>query len=455
MVAGSCPRYSPFYESWRDSMPRQQEAIGRPVARQRGTEGGAHTVRLIYLEQYLNLPTDVGGGRCFEAAVRLAARGHNVDVVTSDRSPSSAEGWSVREMSGFKVHSLPNAYSNDMSYPRRIAAFVRFAVAAGLYSVKLEGDLVFASSTPLTIAIPAVLAKSRLRVPMVFEVRDLWPEVPIAMGALRNPMLRMAGRWLERVAYRNSERVVALSPGMRDGIVRAGYPRNRVDVIPNCSDVETLRVPEGAGLAWRSRHPEVNTRQMVLYAGTLGRVNGVDWLVRLASVTAESDPSLCFVVVGRGIEEEAVRKAAEREGVLGRNVFLFPAVPRCQLAPLLSAATVVCSVVADIEALWHNSANKVFDGFAAGRPVMINHGGWQKTLLEDSGAGLALPFGDIRRASELLVSFVTDAGRLTAAKAASANLADSRFSRDRLVGALIDVLEAVADRSGRPCRRGK
>ena len=401
-------------------------------------------MRLIYLEQYFNLPSNIGGGRCFEAASRLAARGHDVHVVTSDRTSGSSGDWSVREVAGFKVHAMSNAYSNDMNFRKRIAAFMRFALASASYSVRLEGDLVFASSTPLTIAIPAVLAKWRLRAPMVFEVRDLWPEVPIAMGVLKNPILKLAGRWLERVAYQNSERVVALSPGMRDGIVGAGYPESRVHVIPNCSDIEILRVPSDVGRKWRDRHPEINTRSMVLYAGTIGRVNGVDWLARLAASTTGSGSDLCFVIVGRGSEEGAVRRVAEQYGVLNRNFFILPGVPRSELAPILSASTVACSVVADLQALWNNSANKVFDGFAAGRPVMINHGGWQQRLLEENGAGLVLPHGDVQRAAELLISFVSDSARLAAANSASAALADSRFNRNLLVGELITVLEAVA-----------
>src|SRR5690606_7968658 len=133
---------------------------------------------------------------------------------------------------------------------------------------------VFASSTPLTIALPGVYAARPRRVPMVFEVRDLWPQVPIAMGALRNPLARCVARALERFAYRNATRVVALSPGMAEGVVSTGYPAEHVVTIPNSADLELFRPDESRARSFRQRHPELGSGKIVLYAGTLGLANG-------------------------------------------------------------------------------------------------------------------------------------------------------------------------------------
>src|SRR5690625_3062227 len=165
------------------------------------------------------------------------ARRHEEHMITSYRKPTAHKTWFETEETGIRVHWLPVPYSNAMSYAERVRAFSHFAFAAGPKASKIGGDVVFATSTPLTIAIPGVYASKRLRVPMVFEVRDLWPELPIAVGAIRNPILKWAAHRLESFAYRNSSHIVALSPRMREGVVSTDYTDDSIQVIPISSTI--------------------------------------------------------------------------------------------------------------------------------------------------------------------------------------------------------------------------
>lgn len=400
-------------------------------------------MRVIHVEQYFKTRDVPGGSRAFEMARRLVQRGHQVDFITTRMEREGRPGWQTAEVEGIRVHSCPIPYSNRLSYRERMLSFVKFAWLAANYGRRLAADVVFASSTPLTVAIPAVRIRKAMRVPMVFEVRDLWPEVPIALGVLRSPFLRVAARWLERYAYRHSARLVALSPGMKEGVCRTGYPEARVSVIPNSCDVDLFRVPSEVGADWRASQPEIGNRPLVLYAGTLGRVNGVAWLAKLAGQCLQLDPEVCFAVIGDGVEREHVRAVARECDVLGRNLFLFPAVAKSQIPAAFSAASMTTSVVIDRPELWHNSANKVFDSFAAGRPVVINHQGWQADLLKESGAGLALPVSDLPASARILVQHLRDARWLERASRAAARLADQRFGRDQLAGELEAVLKAA------------
>ena len=154
-------------------------------------------MRIVYLHQYFVTPAMSGGTRSYEMARRLVERGHEVHMITSDQSaPVGAPCWRESMESGIHVHWTPVEYHNRMSYTRRVMAFIHFAWRAGRKAVTLHGDVIFASSTPLTIALPAVYAARRSRRPMVFEVRDLWPAVPIAMGIIRNPLRRSPGSGL-------------------------------------------------------------------------------------------------------------------------------------------------------------------------------------------------------------------------------------------------------------------
>jgi glycosyltransferase involved in cell wall biosynthesis len=364
-------------------------------------------------------------------------------MVTS-RQSGEGHGWLKTLEAGIHVHWCPVAYSNRMSFNRRIRAFLKFSWLAAWKAARLPGDVVLATSTPLTIALPAVHAARRKRIPMVFEVRDLWPEVPIAMGALKRRGSIALARALERFAYRNAARIVALSPDMRDGVTATGYPHDRVTVIPNGCDFRLFDVPEESGRAFRDRHPWLADRPLVVYTGALGLINGVDYLARLAAAVARRDPRVCFLVVGDGREKQNVERVARHLGVLDRNFFMRPSVPKAEVPAVLSAADLATSTVVDRKALWANSANKVFDALAARRPVAINHEGWLAEFIRAHQCGLVLDAHDLDRAAEQLVGALRNRPWLAAAGVNARRAGGNHFNRDALARSLESVLVSVA-----------
>lgn len=402
-------------------------------------------MRLIYIHQYFHTPDMAGGTRSYEMARRLVRRGWEVDLITSDPAAQpAAPPWRMSEVEGIRVHWTPVTYSNRMGHGERISAFLRFAWRAARRAAAIRADVVFASSTPLTVALPAAWAAFRRRVPMVFEVRDLWPETAIALGALRNPVARGAALALERFAYARSAHVVACSDGMKAGVVRTGYPAERVSVIPNSCDTELFDVPCQVGDLLRAEVPWLGRRPLVLYAGTLGAVNGVGYLVDIAAAARSIAPDIRFAVLGDGRETEQVRHAAARAGVLGTTFHLLPRVAKREMPRWHSAATLCISLVIDHPAMLANSANKVFDALAAGRPVMLNYRGWQAELLEREGAGFAVPPSDSAAAAAALASRVADSQWIESARAAARRLAYGPLNRERLASQLAEVIERAA-----------
>ena len=399
-------------------------------------------MRIVYIHQYYCNPSMAGGIRSYEQARRLVERGHTVHVITTDITAGAVRRQT--EDDGIVVHWYPVPYSNEMSYARRIRAFAAFMVLATAKAAGLKADLVFATSTPLTVAVPGVLAARLRRVPFVFEVRDLWPEIPIEMGALRNPVLRGLANGLAAVAYRNAAEVVALSPGMAAGVT-ARRPQVPVTVIPNAADLDVFRVDPAAVHRFRAEHRWLGDRPLIVYTGALGAVNGVDYLVHAARRIREIDPDVQTLIVGHGREWAATRQLAAEHGLLDRSVHMWPKVPKADLPVILGAATMSTSMVRPIRALWDNSANKFFDAFAAGRPIAINYGGWQADLLHESGAGLVLDPDNPDGAAKMLADHVRDEPWLIKARDAAHRLAVEQFSRDLL----FERFEAVLQRAAR------
>jgi glycosyltransferase involved in cell wall biosynthesis len=417
------------------------------TAERRGDSG----MRIVYIHQYYCNPRMTGGIRSYEQARRLVARGHTVHVITTDISPGKRSlGWRRTDDDGIQVHWFSVPYSNNMSFARRLRAFAEFMILAAAKATALKADLVFATSTPLTVAVPGVVAARLRRVPFVFEVRDLWPEVPIEMGVLRNPVARRLAGALANFAYRNAEEVVALSPGMAAGVT-ARRPGTRTTVIPNAADLAMFDVAPAAVQRFRDEHRWLGDRPLIVYTGALGAVNGVEYLVRAARRMGETDPDAQVLIVGHGKEWQDTKRLAAEYGLLDRTVRMWEQVPKADLPVILGAATMSTSFVRPVRALWDNSANKFFDALAASRPIAVNYGGWQADLLHETGAGLVLDPYDADKAGVVLAAHVRDEPWLQQAREAAHRLAVERFSRDLLFA----EFEAVLNRSAAGGRRGR
>src|SRR3954452_19511889 len=346
-------------------------------------------MRILYLHQFFITREGIGGTRSYEFARRFVARGHEVRMVTA--------GQGARHVEGIEVAGGSGAYSDyftatAMTYPKRIAAFARFAVGATLAALRgPRPDVIYATSPPLTMALPALLASLRWRAPFVFEVRDLWPEAPIQMGALRNPLLSSLARGLERLAYRRAATVIALSPGIRDGVLGGGAPVTAVELVPNAADLE-LFAPERDGRELRERL-KLGDRFVVSYFGAMGEANDLTQVVEAAALT---DPEqVAFVLLGGGKRRGALEELANRLGA--RNVLFCDPVPDKGSVARLAAASGAClTVFKDVPVLATNSPNKLFDTLAAGRPAIVNTPGWMRERVERNEAGLFARPGDAR-----------------------------------------------------------
>ncbi len=401
-------------------------------------------MHILYLHQYFVSPEGAGGTRSFEMARRWVRWGHQVTLVTSSARFGASDRVQRTTVDGIEVVVLPVPYRSEMSYGARIRAFATFAASASRWAVQTRADVIFASSTPLTIAVPAMLGSRLRRVPMVFEVRDLWPELPIAVGALRSGPAIAAARLLERVAYHASHHVIALSPGMAEGVVRQGVDRRRVHVIPNACDLQAFDVEDAEAHRY-TKTLVPGEGPLVVYAGSFGAMNDAAWLVDVAAAA----PGVRFAFVGDGPGRREIEARARATATWERTVFVRPPVPKREVPLLLGGATLATSLFLPIPEMEHNSANKFFDALAAGTPLAINYGGWQAELLEDAGAGLVLPRSDVASAAAMLGTHARDDAWRQRASSAARTLARTRFDRDELAREALSVLE-TACRSNAP-----
>ncbi len=399
-------------------------------------------MKITYLHQYFQTPDAAGGTRSFETARELVEKGHEVNVITANRfAEKSGWTWKTEQVAGINIHWIDMPFRNYQGYSTRVVGFIKFAILSLSKALSIKTDLIFATSTPLTIAIPGVLAKKIKRKPMVFEVRDLWPELPIAIGALKAPPAIWVAKRLEKWTYKNSSAIIGLSPGMCEGIVAAGVSEDKVYNIPNLSDIDRFSVEPEQGLAYLEERGWPADTQLILYAGTFGVINGASYLVELAAELVKLNSKVKVLLIGEGFEKNHIENRAKELGLLDDKVFVSSPVPKSEIPKVYSAATIVTSLFIPLKEMQSNSANKFFDGLASGKPVMINYGGWQANYLKDYDAGIVLQNEDYCEAAQRVNRLLHNKERLTEIAENATKLAQKEFSRDKLVEKFIGVLE--------------
>jgi glycosyltransferase involved in cell wall biosynthesis len=407
-------------------------------------------VNVLYFHQYFATRRRSTATRSYELARRLVERGHRVTIVSRDTRrleagrESAPEGRLVarEQVDGIDVLYLNIPYANRYATPVRLASFAAFTVAASVAgALERRPDVVFASSTPLTIGIAGLATARAKRAPFVFEIRDLWPAVPVALGALKAKPAIGTAEWLERRLYEGAERIVVLSEGSREELRRRGIPDEKLVFIPNAADLDVFK-PGVVDEQFRARHG-FEGRFLALYAGAMGRANGLDQLVDAASALRRwGDSRVTIVALGDGGERPRLEERARELGL--DNLLFLPAVPKDELAGIIGAADVTLTIFAPHPILETNSPNKFFDSLAAGKPVVVNLGGWLRGLAEEHEAGVWVPAGNAESLAGALSALAANPERVEQMGQNARLLAEREFGRDEMADRLARTLEEAA-----------
>ena len=402
---------------------------------------------VLYFHQYFATRRRSTATRSYELARRLVERGHSVTIVSRDtrmlecgRDGRPAGRVVAREqVDGIDVLYLNIPYANRYATPVRLASFTAFTVAASVAgALHRRPDVVFASSTPLTIGIAGLLTARAKRVPFVFEIRDLWPAVPVALGALKSGAAIGTAEWLERRLYQGAERIVVLSEGSREELKRRGIPDEKLVFIPNAADLDVFE-PGVVDEGFRTRHA-LEGRFVALYAGAMGRANGLDQLVDAAEALRRwGDTRVTIVALGDGGERLRLEERVRELGL--DNLLFLPPVPKQELAGVVGAADVTLTIFAPHPILETNSPNKFFDSLAAGKPVVVNLGGWLRSLVEEHDAGVWVRGGNAEALAGALSALAANPERVEQMGRNARGLAEREFGRAEMADRLARTLE--------------
>jgi len=389
-------------------------------------------LKILILHQHFKTPQTGGAIRSWYLAKGLVDAGHKPIVITSHND----KRYLHTNIDGIEVHYLPIPYDNSFDYYRRSVSFLRFVfrsirIAAGIKDI----DRIYAISVPLTIAFVARWTSFRKQIPYVFEVGDLWPDAPIEMGFIRNPLMKSTLYSVERTTYRRAEMVVALSPPIREAILKKA-PGTRVITIPNMADCDFYKPEEkNAALA---KQFGVEGKFVVSYIGATGLANGLDYLLECANLARKGQLPMHFIVCGTGALLERLKGDAKRLGL--QNITFTGFVDRDGVRGIMNITDAVFVCYKDRPILETGSPNKLFDGLAAGKLIVINFGGWIRKEIEENKCGIAVSKSDPASFINKIRTFMTDPDLLSEYQMNARKLAEQKFDRKKLVREWLQAL---------------
>lgn len=396
-------------------------------------------MKILYIHQYFKTPREPGGTRSYWIAQELLKRKHDVTFLTS--STTQTEAKTDRIVDGIRVISFKVPYSQNMGLVHRFKSFTHFMLEAAKEGVKYRDiDLVIATSTPLTVGYPALRIKRKLNVPYIFEVRDLWPEVPIQMGALKSPVLKKLARWFEERIYKNAVHVVALSPGMQDGVVKY-IPAAKTSMIPNMAKIDEFwprskneELISGVGLKKESFK--------IIHFGSLGLANGADYIMK-AAAELKDNKDIEFVFAGGGSTEEALKAQCRTLGL--NNVHFIGKFPLAQIAEIVNFCDVSVVTFLDLPILYTNSPNKLFDSLSAGKPIIVNSAGWTKELVEKENCGYFVHPERPEELAQRILYLKSSPDELARLGNNARVLAETKYDKSILCGKFADLVDSFAN----------
>ncbi|MEQ8358489.1 MAG: glycosyltransferase family 4 protein [Cytophagales bacterium] len=387
-------------------------------------------MRIFFIHQFYRTPEEGGGIRSWYVTRALQKAGHEVTIVAGqiseelkdeDRRRDTKERREETREEGVEVIRLSVGWSNSMRFWQRIKAFVKFLYLARKEVRKHEFDMVYAVSVPLSSGLLAMWTKK----PFVFEVGDLWPDVPIEMGILKNPMLKFFSRKLEKKIYKKADLIISLSKDIQAHIYQK-WPYTANIVVENFADLAMFKK--------QNINPSQGSDIICTYVGTAGLANDLMQMVELARVADKHYPQIHFYLMIAGKEEEKIKNSAPS------NLHFVDYGNKEKVAELLAKSDFNFISYAQFPLLGTGSPNKFFDGLAAGCISVINVKGWIEEVILKENAGL---FWDLANPMELLKSIqnISEDPNLMNAYRSNALRLAKHFDKAKLVDRIVEQIE--------------
>ena len=411
-------------------------------------------MRIVFFSHYYPPEVNAPASRTSEHCRVWAKAGQDVTVVTC--APNHPRGelypgyknklWQRETLDGVKVIRLWTSIAANSGFLRRTLNYLSYFAAATLALPFLpKADVVVSTSPQFFCGLVGLFARPLKRAPWVLEIRDLWPESIAAVGAMERGLGFRAVEALERLAYRRADAIVPVTRSFVAHIAERRGTGDGIEVIRNGADLATFCRTD-AGADYR-RQLGLDGKFVATYVGTLGMAHGLRTLLDAAE-SLKGDPRFAFVLAGDGadranLEAERISRRLENVHILGQR-------PKSEMPALWSASDAAVVLLKNTEAFKKVLPSKMMEAMAMERPIVLGVDGEARELLEEAGAGIAIPPEDAKALADALVRLANDRAEAAAFGSRGRAYVTENLDRAKLAARYLQLLEDVADRAKRP-----
>lgn len=409
-------------------------------------------MHILFLTDNFPPETNAPASRTHEHTRRWAAAGHRVTVVTT--APNFPAGkifegyrnrlWQRERIDGVEVIRLWTYITANEGFLYRTLDYLSFMVSAICATPFLPRPDVIVSTSPQFFTPCAAYVVSRLkRRPWVFELRDLWPDSIVAVGAMKETLLIGALRRLEYFLYRKATRIVSVTQSFREVLSKNGIDLGKIEVVPNGADLKAYR--PGDRSETLAEKFGCKGKFVAAYVGTIGLAHGLRTLLDAAEQLRERK-DIAFILVGTGAEENALMAEAGRRSL--DNVHFAGSVSKAEVRDYWRLCDVALVLLRDSPLFRHVLPSKIFEAMSTERPIILGVRGESEAVLKEARAGIPIPPEDSRALSAAIVQLAADREQGLAMGKAGRRYVISRFNRDVLAQRMLEVLENVVQAEG-------
>ncbi|MBN2473999.1 MAG: glycosyltransferase family 4 protein [Pirellulales bacterium] len=409
-------------------------------------------MKILFFSHYFPPEVNAPATRTYEHCVRWVRAGHDVTVVTC--APNCPNGVvypgykngvrrQIEDVDGIRVVRVWTYMAPNAGTVRRVLNYVSFLATATLASLRLSRpDVIVATSPQLFCGWAGVLASWLKRVPLVLEIRDIWPESIEAVGALRNRLLLRLLERMERRMYRSARHIVAVGRGYRDNIVSKVGLGDRISVITNGVDLEFFKPAEPDV---RFLHMwDLEDRFVCSYIGTIGMAHGLEVVLDAAKILKQKKRrDICFALVGDGASRQRLREQAKQADLTDMVVFV-DRQPKEEIPPILASSDACLIHLKKCELFGTVLPSKIFETMAMERPIIIGVRGEARDIVVEAGAGLEMEPDSASSLVEAIKTLADDPGFAAQHGRAARTYVAKHYNRDLLAAEYLDLLHRVA-----------
>lgn len=404
-------------------------------------------MRIAFFSHYYPPEVNAPASRTSEHARIWVRAGHEVVVVTC--APNHPGGrvypgytnrlYQTETIDGVRVVRVWTFLAANAGFLRRTMNYLSYAVSATLATMRLDRpDVIVSTSPQFFCGLTGLIASTIRGAPWVLEIRDLWPESIVTVGAMRKGLMVRLLERLEALAYRRAGRIVSVTDSFVAHIEQRGGGGGKVSVIKNGADLERFTEPPHGHAQRVKRRLGLEGRFVAAYVGTHGMAHGLDTILDAAD-RLRPDTRIVFLLAGDGAECERLLRRKQEMGL--HNVVMLGQQPK-EAMPDIWAATDASLILLRRDGLFKTVLpSKMFEAMAMRRPIVLGVEGEARALMEDAGAGIAITPESAEELAAAVVRLADDKALASRLGASGEAHVRAHYNRAKLAMRYLEVLD--------------